>query len=113
MDLFDLFPMGGPGFPGERSARTPGEQLLAGSATVLLPTANFLLVLLAGIAPLTTVALVVMPLASALLLMVLARVVDVSLGRALVFGTICAALCFTANLGALVLAAIGQIYSGF
>jgi hypothetical protein len=113
MDLFDLFPMGGPGLPGERSARTPGEQLAAGSATVLLPTINFLLVLFAGVAPLTTVALVVMPIASAVLLMVFARVLDVAFWRALMFGMICATICFTANLGALLLAAIGQIYSGF
>ena len=113
MDLFDLFPMGGPGLPGERSARTPGEQLAAGTATLLLPTVNFLLVLFAGIAPLTTVALVVMPLASAVLLTAVARVVDVSFWRALMFGMICAAVCFTANLAALILAAIGQFYSGF
>ena len=113
MDIFDLFPMGGPGLPGERSARTPGEQLAAGTATVLLPTVNFLLVLLAGIAPLATVALVVMPLVSAVLLFAFARFVEVSVWRALAYAMACAAICFTVNLGAMLLAAIGQIYSGF
>ncbi len=113
MDLFDLFPMGGPGLPGERSARTPGEELAAGTATILLPTVNLLLVLFAGIAPHTTVALVVMPLVSALLLFAFARVLDTSFWRALMFGMFCAVICFTANLGALILAAIGQFYSTF
>jgi hypothetical protein len=113
MDIFDLFPMGGPGLPGERSAKTPAEQLAAGSATLLFPTVNFLLVLLAGVAAHTTLALVVMPLASAVLLFVLARFLDVSVIRAVLFAMACAAICFTGNLGALLLAAIGQFYSGF
>jgi hypothetical protein len=113
MDIFDLFPMGGPGLPGERSARTPEEQLAAGTATLLLPTVNFLLVLFAGVAPLTTVALVLMPLLSAILLFVLARILGVSVGRGILFAICCGGICFAGNLGALLLAAIGQIYSGF
>jgi hypothetical protein len=70
-------------------------------------------VLLAGVAPHTTVALVVMPLASAVVLFVFARVVDTSFWRAAMFGMFCAAVCFTANLAALMFAAIGQFYSGF
>jgi hypothetical protein len=113
MDIFDLFPMGGPGLPGERSARSPEEKLAAGTATLLLPTLNFLIVLFAGVAPHTTVALVLMPLLSAVLLFALARILGVSVGRGILFAICCAATCFVGNLGALLLAAIGAFYSNF
>ena len=51
MDWFDLIPLVPPGLPGERSQdRTLAQQLVAGTASVLLPTINLVLVLFASFA---------------------------------------------------------------
>ncbi len=113
MDIFDLFPMGGPDLPGERSARNPGEELAAGTATLLLPTVNLLIVLFTGVATHTTFVVVGMPLLSSALLFVLARVLDTSVVRAILLAMACATLCFTANLGGLLLVAFGSFFSAF
>jgi hypothetical protein len=81
--------------------------------SVLLPIVNGCIVLFAGFAHDGTIALVVMPLASAVLVFALARWLAVSLGWSIVLALGCAVFCFTANLGALLLAALGQFYSAF
>jgi hypothetical protein len=113
MDIFDLFPMGGPGLPGERFARNPGEEVAAGTGTLLLPAVNLLVVLFAGVAEHTTFVIVIMPLLSAVLLFVLARVLDTSIVRAILLAMACATICFTANLGGLLLVAFGSFFGNF
>jgi hypothetical protein len=113
MDIFDLFPMGAPGLPGDRLAKSPGEEVATGVGTLLLPTVSLLLVLFAGIAEHTTFVVVIMPLLCALLVFVLSRVLDTSIPRSLLIAFVSATMCFTANLGGLVLAAIGSFFTNF
>jgi hypothetical protein len=113
MDLFDFLPIT-PGMPGDNARdRSPGHQLATGVGSVVLPTINFVVVLFAGFAQDGTIALVAMPIASGTLLFLLARSVSVGLGWAIVLAIYCAVFCFMANLGALLLAALGQFYSTF
>jgi hypothetical protein len=113
MDLFDLFPVTPPQFPGERSARTPAEQAAAGVGLLLLPATNFVLVLFTGLASHVTIVLVVLPLVSAVVAYLLSRWLSISAGRSILLGFGCATACFIGNACALLLAALGQFYSGF
>jgi hypothetical protein len=113
MDIFDLFPMGGPGLPGDRLAKSPAEEVAAAVGTLLLPMASFCLVLFTGIKEHTEFVVAIMPALAWLLAFVLARVLDVSIPRALLIGFVSATMMFMANLGALVLAAIGSFFSTF
>jgi hypothetical protein len=86
MDLFDLFPIVPPQFPGERSSRDPLEQVAAAVAVGLLPLAGALLVLFSGLKGHAVVALVVMPLVFATVAYLLGRRLSVSVGRSLLLG---------------------------
>ena len=113
MDFFDLVPIVPPGGPGDSRDRSPSHQLASGVATVLLPTIDFVVVLVAGFAHDGTVALVVIPLLSSAFLFVLARLVSVGVAWSLVLAFYCAAFCFVASGCALFLAAIGQFFHTF
>jgi hypothetical protein len=113
MDLFDLFPIVPPQFPGERSSRDPLEQVAAAVAVGLLPLAGALLVLFSGLKGHAVVALVVMPLVFATVAYLLGRRLSVSVGRSLLLGFGCTTACFVANAGAMLLAAVAGFYSTF
>jgi hypothetical protein len=114
VDLFDLIPITPPGMPGENAReRSPGHQLVSGVGSVLLPLSNFAVVLFAEFAHDGTIALVLMPAVSALVLFLLARRVSVGGAWAVVLAMFCAVFCFMANVCALLLAALGQFYSSF
>jgi hypothetical protein len=114
MDLFDFIPIVPPGMPGENSReRSPGHQLASGVGSVLLPIVNFVVVLFAEFAHDGTIALVAMPIVSALLVYVLGRRLSVGVGWAILLAMFCAVFCFMANACALLLAGLGQFYSHF
>jgi hypothetical protein len=109
--LFDLIPIVPPGL--SSGARTPNHQLAAGVASTLLPAINCALVLFAGFASHATIALAVMPLASAALVFVLSRRLSIPIAAALVLGSGCAAFCFCGNACALLLVGLAQFFHDF
>jgi hypothetical protein len=113
MDLFDLFPIVPPQFPGERPGRDPLEQVAAGVAVGLLPLANALLVLFTGLHDHPVVALVMMPLVSATVAYLLARRLSTSVGRSILLGFGCTTACFIGNGCAMLLAVLAGFYSTF
>lgn len=113
MDIFDLFPMGAPGLPGDRIARNPSEEVTAGVGFLLLPLVGFLVVLFTGVAEHETFVIAIMPLLASVIVFVVARVLSVSIPRALLLAMGSATMCFMANLGGLVLAAIGSFFGNF
>jgi len=113
MDLFDLFPVVPPRLPGERSARTAGEQAAAFIGLGVLPLASGALVLFTGVHNLTEVVLVGLPLLCGVITYVVGRRLDSALGQTILVSFGSAIACFMGNLGALLLAAIGSFYSTF
>ncbi len=113
MDIFDLFPMGAPGLPGDRLARNPGEEVAAGVGFLLLPTVSLLVVLFAGVAEHETFVIAVMPLLASVLVFVVGRLLGVSVIRAVLFGMGSATMCLMANVGGLVLLAISSFFTTF
>jgi hypothetical protein len=97
MDIFDFIPIVPPGMPGDSRDQAPGQELASGVGAVVLPGVNFLVVLFAGFAHNGTVALILMPVVSAVALFVLARFQSVGVAWAIVYAMCCAAFCFVAN----------------
>jgi hypothetical protein len=114
MDLFDFFPVVPPGdIPGSSGERSPGHQLTAGVGSVLLPAINFVAVLAAGFAHDGTIAFVVMPFVSAVVVFVLGRWLAVGVAWSLVLAMWCAVVCFIGNGCALFIAALLGFYGTF
>jgi hypothetical protein len=97
MDFFDFIPIVPPGMPGDSRERPPGHQFASGVGSVLLPTINFLVVLLAGFAHSGMVAFAILPVVSGAILYVLARWLSVGVAWAIALAMFCAVFCFVAN----------------
>jgi hypothetical protein len=113
MDPFDFIPIVPPQLPGERSARTPGEQAAAFVGLGILPLASGALVLFTGVRELMEVVLVALPLLCAMVAYVVGRRLGSSFGQTILVSFGSATACFIGNLGALLLAALGSFYSNF
>jgi hypothetical protein len=114
VDLFDLIPFVPPGSASRsRAEMSSAQQLAVGVAMAILPTINFIVVLSAHFAHDGTTALVLLPVISALMVLILGLLLAVSTAWAIVYAMGCAAACFTVNGVALLLVGLGSFFSTF
>jgi hypothetical protein len=109
-DLLHLLPpdLGSPG-----RARSPAENLTGGLATFVLPIADFLAVLFGELYRHPAVAIIVLPAASTVASLVLARWLRTSTTWTVTVTLACAALCFIASGGGFLLGLFLSFYSEF
>jgi hypothetical protein len=111
VDLFDLIPVS-PHVPAPRP-RSASENLSGLLGLVVLPCADFALVLFAGVWSGPVIALFVLPAAFALLTFALSRVLGTSVGWTLKVTLGCAIYSFIASGGAFMLALFTSLWAGF
>ena len=114
MDFFDLFsalPFAIPNPPG--SGRSLQEQIAGAIGLFVLPTVDFLIVLLSNLYENPTVALIVLPIAFSVGAVIVCRFLKLPAGWTTLVTLGCLALCMTASMAALVLAVFASIFSSF